>query len=108
MIKEFFPKISLTPIRFIYENNLSRSIEMNMEKCKVIKNLLEYKLKFIHNYDFMSLTQKIDYEDDISSIIPYEINEEFVDKFLIFNKNIENNAKHSIVSKYLKQLFGES
>lgn len=78
-----------------------------MEKIKTLISLLEYKLKIIHKYDSMDFNLKIDYDEEISSILPYDVDEEISNRYFEFDKNIKKNSKRSSFAKYLEKLFGE-
>lgn len=56
----------------------------------------------------MNINQKIDYDEEISSIIPYDIDENVYIKYFEFEENLVKNTTKSCFAKYLENLFNES
>lgn len=69
---------------------------------------MQYKLKKIYKFDEMSFAEKLDYEEEIDSIIPKKITEEVIIKIFLFSKAIEWNSGNSIFVKKIKFILGDS
>jgi hypothetical protein len=76
-------------------------------ETKVLLNSLEYKLKFLYNFENMGIEKKMDYEEEMTSFIPNQLDDVTSVKYKEF-ENIMKKNQHNAVIKKLKKLFDET